>query len=308
MGEAKIRKSNDPYYGKEKRGLIITNPLQIAPDRIQFEHGSSLDPQEVRFALLFWDQLIWPVDAFGDNESEFLEKEKILKILPTKLPAPNLAEAIINCYIDAFEDCEKKEPGKWSLGQCVDEILQRRGALIKGSSCSIDLFRAIPVPRADVPLNEILEFKHKRYDDLVLLRNEIDTFSALVNSSVDQADELAKQLVRIRQASDDAIKVSKEFQFPIVFPTVSAWKNLKGSDVFEGGIKEGLKGGINGVSKAFYSSGDFSTALTEAIAGSLAGAAQPIINMVYKETSWRGLKPRQGPFCYVARFHNEIFR
>ena len=299
MGEAKIRKSNDPYYGKEKRGLIITNPLQIAPDRIQFEHGSSLDPQEVRFALLFWDQLIWPVDAFGDNESEFLEKEKILKILPTKLPAPNLAEAIINCYIDAFEDCEKKEPGKWSLGQCVDEILQRRGALIKGSSCSIDLFRAIPVPRADVPLNEILEFKHKRYDELVLLRNEIDIFSTLVNSSADQADDLAKQLVRIDQACADAIRVCGEFQLPINFASKKISLELRPFVT--------LGGAITG----FAASHIPNMPITDSILSSIIGAAAvtaPALKIAYDDLKWRGLKPRQGPFRYVARFHNEVFR
>ncbi len=45
--------------------------------------GVNLDPMELRFALLFWDQLVWPSSDFlgaGSNPDEaFLESAGILK-------------------------------------------------------------------------------------------------------------------------------------------------------------------------------------------------------------------------------------
>lgn len=64
MGEAKQRMRSDPAYGRvpkdsRRRGLIVSAPIEIEGNRL-YAKSSTLDPQELRFALLFWDQLVWP--------------------------------------------------------------------------------------------------------------------------------------------------------------------------------------------------------------------------------------------------------
>ena len=54
MGEAKIRKSSDPSYGKvpkerQSRGLIISTPIQIDTAEYSFSAEGGLDPSELRF-------------------------------------------------------------------------------------------------------------------------------------------------------------------------------------------------------------------------------------------------------------------
>ncbi len=64
MGEAKCRKVNDPNFGRvpksaNYRGLVVSPPIEIDGTSLHVK-SSNLDPQELRFALLFWDQLVWP--------------------------------------------------------------------------------------------------------------------------------------------------------------------------------------------------------------------------------------------------------
>src|SRR3989442_5161137 len=87
MGDAKRRKQADPNFGRipkrpAHRGLVISPPLEIEGERL-FIKSTSLHPQELRFALLFWDRLVWPSSraihiASGPDE-QFLESAGVLR-------------------------------------------------------------------------------------------------------------------------------------------------------------------------------------------------------------------------------------
>jgi hypothetical protein len=57
MGEARRRQKGDPNYGRPIRGLILGSAI---PQEDGFTVASGIDPQGLRHALLFWDQLVWP--------------------------------------------------------------------------------------------------------------------------------------------------------------------------------------------------------------------------------------------------------
>ena len=86
MGEAKRRKQSDPNFGRVprqavNRGLVVSPPIEIQ-DNSLFAKSWNLDPQELRFALLFWDRLVWPSSRtvhFPSGPDElFLEDAGIL--------------------------------------------------------------------------------------------------------------------------------------------------------------------------------------------------------------------------------------
>ena len=54
MGESKRRKAQDPSYGRPIRGLILTSQIVLKENSVRV-HGS-LDPRELRYALLFLGQ------------------------------------------------------------------------------------------------------------------------------------------------------------------------------------------------------------------------------------------------------------
>ncbi len=87
MGEAKRRKESEPNFGRvcnirSYRGLIVSPPIEIEGTKL-FVKSSNLDPQELRFALLFWDKLVWPssraLHFVSGPDEQFLESAEILE-------------------------------------------------------------------------------------------------------------------------------------------------------------------------------------------------------------------------------------
>jgi hypothetical protein len=282
-----------------QRGLVVSSPLVIQGGHI-FVGSSNLDPQELRFSLLFWDRLAWPASRnihFGSGPDEqFLETEGVL-VRPFFTFDGLDAAGMAMTHIAAFKHFDQNEPGKWALAQGENSLLLRNGDLEVDKGAFIELYRAIPVPNRDVPLNDILEFKQKRHDELLLLRNEIDNIFSELNSANNGAAELANHVARIDAACADAIKVSKEWQFPVTLLSLKASFELRPFVTLVGAIA------------GYKAAGDMSLPMTTSILTSLGGAAiatAPALKIA-PDFGWRGLRPRQGPYRYVSQFHHELF-
>jgi hypothetical protein len=74
-------------------------------------------------------------------------------------------------YLRTYIELNDEEPGVWALSQGEKSLFLEHGLGLfsEGSGMSLNLLRAIPIPAKDVPLNEILEFKEKRKDELLVL-------------------------------------------------------------------------------------------------------------------------------------------
>lgn len=236
MGEAKRRKATDPNYGKpveksSKRGLIVSPPIEIDGSRL-FAKSANLDSQELRFALLFWDELVWPSSRaiyFGSGPDEqFLENAKILT-RPDYTYNGDGAQGILKGQIQAFKDRDLAEPGTWALSQGENSLLYQGGLVQEEQGALLELHRAIPVPTADVPLAEILEFKHRRGDELILLRQHLDSFVSEIQGSEEKTVALEKRIAEIDAACADLLKVGKEWQFPVYLSNIKASFSLSPS-------------------------------------------------------------------------------
>jgi Family of unknown function (DUF6236) len=201
-------------------------------------------------------------------------------------------------HIAAFKHFDQKEPGKWALAQGENSLLLRNGDLEVDKGAFIELYRAIPVPDRDVPLNDVLEFKQKRGDELLLLRNEIDNIFSELNCANNGAADLANHVARIDAACSDAVRVSKEWQFPVRL------SNLKAS--FDWRPIATLRDAIVAYMAANALSLPATTSILAGLVGAASGSASAI-KIASDDFGWRGLRPRQGPYRYVSQFHNELF-
>ena len=93
------------------------------------------------------------------------------------------AQGIANSQIQAFIDLEDREPGLWSLAQGENSLFLKDRILEPDAGAFLELTRAIPIPDKDVPLNDVLEFKERRVDEMRRLRTELDTFVTAVNQA-----------------------------------------------------------------------------------------------------------------------------
>lgn len=299
MGEAKRRRAKDPTYGRPKRGLVISPPIEIDGSRL-FARSSQLDSQELRFALLLWDRIVWPSSrvihfASGPDET-FLEQEGILS-RPDFTVWGDAAQGILAGQINAFSALEANEPGLWSLAEGGNSLLVRDSHFVPSNRAQIELYRAIPIPTKDVPLADILEFKLKRDPELLSLRSEVDRIAAIVKSSPDSEAEFRRQYSYIDEACANLFTVAKEWQFPVRLT------NLKMNyEVRPGELVAGALAGILGQQVVLTS--------TQAAIAGVAGAGWALrsaIKITFDGFEWRGMKPRLGPYKYVHDFHREVF-
>ncbi len=269
MGEAKRRKQTEPNFGRvpksaNHRGLVVCPPIEIEGTRL-FVKSSNLDPQELRFALLFWDQLVWPssrVIHFGSGPDEqFLEGAGILA-RPEYNFAVDGAQGVALGQFQAYQDLERNDPGNWALSQGDNSLLWKDGLADEGVGSIIELHRAIPIPKQDVPLAEILEFKHRRRDELVLLRYHLESLVAEIEGASDKPSALQKCVAELDQACADLLAVGKEWQFPVYLSNLKASFSLspmKFLPAIAGGWKIGEPYGLTAATAVAAAAGAAST-------------------------------------------------
>lgn len=319
MGEAKRRRAAAPFGGlrsvfdfsgdskevaspstQSKRGLVVSPPVEVFGNTLRAK-SPNLDPQELRCAVFLWDQIVWPssraIHFTGGPDEQFLEKEGFLS-RPEYTVNGDVAQGYVQSQIMAFNDLDRREPGVWSLSQGENSLLLKGGQLIEAGNAQLRLHRAIPVPNFDVPFAEVLEFKIRRKDEILAMRQEIDNLLIFLNDSDGYEETLKKQVSNIDRACADAIRVGREWQFPVRLTNFKVTYKIRPLATVAGAIT-----GVLG-SKAVELAASY-----DLLAG-MVGAAiatAPALELSFDGFEWRGLRPRQGPYRYVCEFHKEFF-
>jgi hypothetical protein len=197
----------------------------------------------------------------------------------------------VNSQIETFLALDQKEPGMWSLAQGQNSLLLKEGLIGNKLGAFVELHRAIPVPDKDVPLADILEFRRRRFDEPQMIRSQIDSFVADLSVADDKPSELTKLAAKVDAACADALRVAKEWRFPIRLSSLKASLDLRPfTSLAAGGV--GL------------------AALGPELERSLPAAALCFAAASVKigaDFGVQRIKPRQGPYRYVAHFHSELF-
>ncbi len=298
MGEARRRKLAEKNFGRVPktatcRGLVVSPPIKIEGSRL-YAKSSNLDPQELRFALLFWDKLVWPSSRAiffesGPDET-YLEDAKILT-RPEYTFYGDLAQGFAQGQIQAYQDLEHANPGTWALAQGENSLLLRGGLAEEEAGIFVELHRAIPIPKHDVPLDEILEFKRRRYDELLLLRYFLESFVSKIAESEDKQQAREKCIAELDQACANLLIVGKEWRFPIYISNIKASFNLtplKLLPAVAAGWKIGEKYNLSAATAAAFAAG---VASTIEIKGDL---------------GIRSIKTQKSPYRYAYRIHKEL--
>lgn len=311
MGEAKRRKETDPNYGKPKsydfKGIVVSAPVTIenfvSMGCTPVTTGTSvkvdsthIHPDELRFSLLFWDKLVWPSSkaiSFESNEDElYLEKVGVLERPDYTFYGPT-SEVIAQSQIQAFMDLDKREPGVWAFAQGEKSLLLRNKAFIeKPGTLAVDLNRAIPIPSTDVPLAEILEFKQKRKDELINLRLHLDSIEGSIGSSDTPDNELERKIKEIDEACADLLKVSSEWQSPVVLSDLKisiSIDPIKAAAYIKTGWEKGQQ--LNA---------------TAAFVGAIGGGLISMLSIKYDVMKFRSLRRPDSPYRYAYNLNKEL--
>lgn len=191
-------------------------------------------------------------------------------------------------HIAGYKELDSQEPGCWSLARGDKSISFADDDLEVGRGVLVSLCNAIPVPDKDVPLNEILEFKTKRFDELVSLRIYMERLYQKIASQPDYRLAMLPEKEDFEKSLTDYIKTAKEAKLPFrLTKEFSAKITLSASDV------------ANLIGSAAMGVG------VSPLIGCIAGAAS-----VIKLTAGLGLKGQRkttSPFEYVSSYHRDLF-
>jgi len=298
MGEASRRKKSDSTFGRIPksagfRGLVVSPPIEIEGSRLHVK-SSSLDPQELRFSLLFWDRLVWPasrsIHIAGGPDEEFLESAGILG-RPEYTFNGDIAQGLAMSQVKAFADLDREEPGVWAMSRGDRSFQWKEGFFEEGAGAYVELVRAVPIPTPDVPLAEILEFKSRRRDELLTLRHQLDSFVTDVEAAEDKAAALQSRGREVDRACADLLSAGREWKFPVYLANVKASFSLALSRILPAAAGGFVLGETIGLPAAY--------------AAAAAGGAISALE-VKGDFAVRPVRRPKSPYQYAYRIHSEL--
>jgi hypothetical protein len=282
------------------RNVIVTNELSADGDG-----GTALvrglNRRELRMLVLLADKIDYPLIDYvpvpSTVEEGFLIDAGVIVRSEVSADRADYYDFIFGPHIRLLEDYQQSEPGKWSLASNGLEWRERalagrsheygRTAIPKTDSrevLKISLFKSIPVPNTDVPYEDILNFKEKRYDQLLSLRFHIDDVYQAILAAPDKGLAELFQIERLDRSIKDQLMVMKECQLPFGAASLSASFNITA-----------------GVA-AFVAALPLGT-ISAATLGVSAGAGVELA----KSVDFRSSKGTDSAFRYVSSFHEELF-
>lgn len=253
MGIANWRRKNDPNFGKPaansakievgvtERGIVVSNPVVLEGESI-FLKSSNLDPEELRFSLLYWDKLVWPQNGIyqggGNGDSSFLESAGILSRPNPKPKSGNATELAFHSHTSVFEELNMIQPGQWALSWS-DQSMSAHPAFEKFTeqrSTLLELHRAIPIPDVDIPLAEILEFKVRRRDEFLLLRTHFEKLASDIDASDEPNDLLNTRIKEVDDACANLVQLGREWRWPMRLGSLNASVSFEPMKAISAGV------------------------------------------------------------------------
>lgn len=172
-----------------KRGIVISPPFEVLPEG-GIRCGGGPSQEDIRKYLLYWDEIDYPDNNFvsigADPDIQFLISSGVATRTRVQFQGSMLSgngEFFLMAQQAAFEKHDNETPGLWSLAQLSHTPYFANST--PTIAIEYQLWNTLPVPTADVPLNEILEFKEKRKDELLALRIYLDEMYQSVSSATD---------------------------------------------------------------------------------------------------------------------------
>lgn len=320
MGEAKRRKAVDPYFGmkpKHGRGILLSAPISYDGKAIVAK-SSSIEPAELRRATLFWDRLVWPdsqIISLGSNDDEkLLESEGLLtRPRPTRYNDAagvghmsalmritgstditigiEQAKHFAQQHVDEFLDLERGEPGQWTLSQGEGSFVMKNGNFVEGRGQLVSLSRAIPLPDPNYPLHDLLEFKHRRRDEIVALTHELDKFFSQIANAKDADFEMSRLVRVVDKQCSDMLKAAKESKRKFYLGDFSFSLSL---DSIESAVNRAVAWEAAGL-----------TATGMPLVGGVLGGVASLVSFS-RGIGARNLATRDSPFRVVSSIHEEL--
>lgn len=218
---------------------IIAAPARVSGNGSSFRSEGGLTSRELRYFLLYWDKVVIPttnIIHFAVPEEEVLVGTGIISRPRVQFSGSFNGETMAQAQVLAQTAVAKNliendRTTDWVLHQIGEAIIIPNKETVQKQTIRVDLINSLPVPDASIAIQDILEFKDRRRDELNHLHKSLDDFYFEILSSPDPSlktkaivAELSKSIANINTVSSERWKSTSKFD-------ISAEININAKDV-----------------------------------------------------------------------------
>jgi len=284
-----------------QRGVVIGSPYVLRKEFVLthlvesphngrgfVEHRTYVNPtmieQQIRHSLFFFDKLelaLEPNQPPSESMS-LLKEEGSLSFSSVSFSGRwRTADLSRESRLQAYQQLAERDGPRWSMGRSFEVIGAPTSNVIDGAGFLFELHEALPMPVGETPIADLIEFRHRRSDELVALRSHLEAIVISVQArggAVQLADE---EMARLNKALSDLSKAITETTFKLTKQSLGAAFNVENAASIAGGF------GVGSTIKE--------------IALPIAGAV-----IMKLGVSLLGAPKYAGPFEYVYRLHKDL--
>jgi len=209
-----------------KRGIVSSqNAFSVDKNKNYFSLSQGLNTIDINYYSLYWDKLVIPSTSFiyyaVPNEKVlidcgFLTRPKVNLVGPLSADTLPIQESLTQTKtVDMLRSQYRNID--WSL-HFLNNALFPSSQSIKKECIRMELAQLLPVPDSNVPIEDILDFKHRRSDELRALHSYCDELYDEILKSGDLDFTKMKSLERLKSCLEDLDKLNKQgWRSPIKF-------------------------------------------------------------------------------------------
>jgi hypothetical protein len=195
------------------RGIIVGPKVRkTGPRAIEVVGG--VDPVGLRRAALYWDQIARAqsrIFSIGLQPDEVeLKSANVLTEHYAPIRQVETEQAIYETPSRVFAVLNAQEAGQWSLAVSSPDQPLPSDLGVQRRVIEVELYQALPVPAADVPIHDILQFRSKRKDELGAFRLSMDALYQKVLASPDGARAMDSAITEVKRSLDNIHRVLDE--------------------------------------------------------------------------------------------------
>lgn len=220
---------------------VIAAPGVIIPQNKGFMIERSLSAEEIRYYVMYWDKVVIP----GNNlvyigipeEKQLLESGAISRprvAFQGSFRGDQATAAILTCQSIVAEKLIPETNTDWVVHQIGTEFAFPSELSSEKNVIRVALAGVLPVPAAETPIVDILEFKERRRDELRGLQDALDEMYLSILSTPDHDLATKKTIARLKESISNLESVTSErFQKPRKYD-FEVQLNLSGKDIAAG--------------------------------------------------------------------------
>ncbi|MBH2890565.1 DUF6236 family protein [Serratia marcescens] len=217
-----------------EKGIILTDGYHSDPDTGKYNIRNPISLEDIRFCTLFWDRIENPkslIDLAPPEDFDVLVQEGIASRTYVQINGIGedggggnwMRELILKNQL-AIMDAKKNDIGiDWSLAQTSDHLSVPNSSNVKRAVCEFNLYEAIASPIGNVSIYDVLEFKNRRVDELMALRNTLDDSVFRASTNPEDINAYEREVYRLKGVLDDYNRVMSETGFQTAKRTLTSF-------------------------------------------------------------------------------------